>query len=291
MKNSFLFGAALSLLIISAVLQGKHDAFSPPFTLKLEMAKRTLLPETILPYVSFGFNNFLADMYWVRAIQDFVAWDGREGFFIGYFKNITKLDPRFEYPYLFSILTVPQGETTNKDRKPLDEIAKIAERGIQAIPTSWQIPFYLGTQYQIFTRSYDPAEKYLAIAAERPNAPDGVYLVYSTYVGRNLVTTGNLNNNKEKQYKLSRELIKVIYNNTDDEIIKSIAEEGYKIEAVTQMLEKGIIAYNERFKRYPVSIEEMEKENFIRLPQDFIETFTIRVNGSDGTFRIVKRIR
>jgi hypothetical protein len=233
--------------------------------------------------MSFGFRNSITDYYWISSIQDFVAWNGEEGYFIGYFKNISTLDPKFEYPYLFSILTIPQRNRNNlKDTTTLDEVATIAEKGMIAIPTSWQIPFYLGTQYYLFTKAYDPAEHYLAIAATKKNAPDGVYLLYSTFVGKGLLTT-------EQKAGFAVKLIKTIYNNTDNEIIKKLAGKGIQETFINQLLEKGIIAYKERYKRYPKTVDEMLAVNFIKLPDGFLESFDVTINPKDGSFRIVEK--
>ncbi len=260
------------------VFQGFHDDLSPPFTTKLKLAKRNLLPEQILPFINFGFSNMVADYYWISAIQDFVAWNGKEGFFIGYFRNISTLDPRFEYPYLFNILTIPD----KKNVAMLDDIAHIAERGLQAIPTSWKLPFYLGTQYYIFTKNYYPAEDYLKLAATKKNAPDGVYLLYATFVGRDLYTT-------EQKQGFAVKLIKTIYNNTDNEIIKKLAAQGIQEHVVNQFLEKGIIAYKERYKRYPKNVEEMISVHLITLPEEFLSMFTVEISKRDGSFKIVEK--
>lgn len=280
---------SIFLLVLVSVFQQEHDRLSPPFTEKLKQVKRTLLPEEILPYTSFGFNAVLADFYWIRSIQDFVAWDGKEGFYIGYFKNITALDPRFEYPYLFSIFALPQNTKLTKDISSLDQVAAIAERGIKHIPMSWQIPFYLATQYHIFTKAYEPSESYLKLAASKEGAPDGVYLVYSTFVGRNLTKTKNLLNNPDANLETTRDLIKVIYNNTTNETIKKLAGKGIQYEAVSQMLEKGIIAYKERYKRYPKTIEEMLAVNFIKVPEELLANFTITINPYTGTFTLTEK--
>lgn len=288
-SQKILISSIIVLLLLTGYLQSKHDEAGPPFTERLTLAKRVLLPETALPYLSFGFNNIIADFYWIRSIQDFVAWDGKEGFYLGYFKNITTLDPRFEYPYLFSIFALPQSSKVHKDISSLDAVAAIANRGIKAIPESWQIPFYLATQYHIFTRAYEPAESYLKIAASKKNAPDGVYLVYATFVGKNIAKTANLNNNSEESYNISRELIKVIYNNTSNEMIKKLAGKGIQYEALTQMLQKGIIAYKERFGVYPKNVEAMVQENFIKIPEEFLEGFTISINPNKGSFSIEEK--
>jgi len=214
-------------------------------------------------------------------VQDFTAWDGKNKFYLNYFRNISALDPTFEYPYLFSIVIVP----TNKDVDTLNDIASIAERGIAAIPTSWKIPFYLGTQYFLFTQNYDPAESYLAIAASKKDAPDGVYLVYSTYVAKKAPKRIR----SPEDFETAQNLVKVIYNNTDNETIKKMASKGLQENFINQMLQKGITAYKERYKKYPSGVEDMLAVNFISFPQEFLDAFTIEISQIDGSFGVVER--
>jgi hypothetical protein len=269
----------LMLLIVS--FQKKHDDLSPPFTTKLPLVTRDLLPETLLPHITFGFTNLITDIYWIRAVQDFIVWDGKDLYYLNYFKNISALDPTFEYPHLFNILIVPQ----NKNITVLNSVATIAERGITAIPDSWKIPFYLGTQYYLFTKVYQPAEHYLAIAASRHGAPDGVYLTYSTFVARKVAPSIK----SEKDIEFAKSLIAVIYNNTDNETIKKIAEKGLQENLIHQMLTKGIIAYKEQYKRYPKSVDEMTKVHFINLPEELTDNFDIVINAKDGSYTIKEK--
>ncbi len=287
MKNSPYFlliapGILLIFLIgLIITFQKEHDAYSKPFTTALSKETRNLLPAKFLPYITFGFSNLITDSYWIRSVQDFTVWDGQDDYYLNYFKNISTLDPTFEYPYLFSILIVPQ----KKDIITLDKVAEIAQKGIQVIPESWKIPFYLGTQYYLFTKKYDPAEKYLAIAAKIQGAPDGVFLVYSTLAGRNSPRPIR----SESDSTLDRELLKVVYNNTDNETIKKMAAQGIEEKYVSQMLEKGIIAYKEKYKRYPKSANEMLAVNFISLPVAFLDEFMVEISARDGSFRLVAK--
>lgn len=269
----------LSILVIT--FQKNYDARSKSFTTRLTATTRNLIPAKFLPYITFGFTNILTDSYWIRSVQDFTVWNGKDPYYLNYFKNISTLDPTFEYPYLFSILIVPQ----NKDVATLSKIAEFADNGIRAIKTSWKIPFYLGTQYYLFTKKYDPAEKYLSIAAKVTGAPDGVFLIYSTFVGRN----NPLHIKSESDFILAKELLKVIYNNTDNETIKEMASKGIEEKFISQMLEKGIIAYKEKYKRYPKTVGEMLAVNFISLPQSFLDAFTVEISGRDGSFRVIER--
>ncbi len=271
----------IALLVLVISFQVQHDRLSPPFTTRMKATTRNLLPAKFLPYITFGFDNFITNSYWIRAVQDFNVWDGKNPYYLNYFKNISTLDPAFEYPYLFSILIVPQ----KKDVATLDTIAVFADKGIQAIPTSWKIPFYLGTQYYLFTKKHDPAEKYLSIAAKIDGAPDGVFLIYSTLMGNNSPKPIR----SDQDITISRALLKVIYNNTDNETIKKMAAQGIEEKHISQMIEKGIIAYKEKYKRYPQTINEMLVVNFISLPQAFIDAFSVEINQKDGSFRIVRK--
>ncbi len=284
----YLYPITTGVLIVSLVgiivtFQKIHDSYNKPFTTKITAQTRNLLPAKFLPYITFGFDNFITDMYWLRAVQDFVAWDGRDPYYLNYFRNISTLDPTFKYPYLFSILIVPQ----NKDIVTLNEVARIAENGLKFIPTSWEIPFYLGTQYYLFTKEYTLAESYLERAAKIPGAPDGVFLLYSNFIGRNspMPVRG------AEDYILAQQLLKVIANNTDNETIKKMAEKGITEKLVTQMLEKGIIAYKERYKRYPRTTQEMINVNFVNLPQEFLENFDVTINQTNGSFMITEKTR
>jgi hypothetical protein len=268
-------------LCLVAITQKRSDDFGPPFTTKLTVAKRTLLPSTILPYIHFGFSGFLADIYWIRSIQDFVAWNGKEPYFIGYFENITTLDPRFEYPYLFSIFAIPQRENIAS----LDAVATIAEKGIDAIPTGWKIPWYLATQYFLFTKNYDIPEHYLAIAASREGAPEGVYLNYATFAARKVPQAIR----SEKDYETAKSLVAVIYNNTDNETLKKMASLGIQETLVSQLLERGIDAYKTKFKRYPRSVDELLEVNFITLPKEFQEFFTVVIDQKNGSFKVTAK--
>ncbi|MBP6888945.1 MAG: hypothetical protein KBC21_04600 [Candidatus Pacebacteria bacterium] len=264
----------LLFLSVIAMSQFAYDKAAPPFRTKLETARRDLLPDSLLPYIHFGFNVFLADMYWIRTIQDYVAWDNKELFFLDYFKNISVLDPKFEHPYLFAIWTIP----SNKNIERLDKVAEVAQRGIDVIPTSWRIPYNLGTQYYLFTKTYSKAKEYLKLAAEKENAPPGVYLNYSSFVI-----------NDVRGYKASYDLVKVIYDTTSDVTLKKVLELGLEKELLATMLERGIVAYKTTTGKYPASLEDLIAKDFVSFPETFLERFTVTINRYNGSFKVEER--
>lgn len=273
--QSFLMWGVVSICILVIItLQISYDRSSSSLTIKTEFVSKNLIPEELLPYTTFGFTNVIADYYWIRAVQDFSVWDWKNILYLDYFKNISALDPQFEYPYLFAILAVPN----NKDVAMLDRVAAISERGISSIDTGWKVPYYLGTQYYLFTKTFSRAEQYLKIATSKAGAPDGAYLIYSSFVAKNIQGS-----------KGSQELIKVIYNNTDNETIKKLAKRGFQEDIISQMLEKGIAAYKSKYKKYPKTVDELIALNFVSLSQEFLESFVITINQSNGNFRVEER--
>ncbi len=265
---------ALFLCVIVGT-QITYDTFAPPFQVKTKESRKDLLPAALLPYMHFGFSSIIADIYWIRMIQDHITWDGKRSFFIDYFKNITTLDPRFEQPYLFAIWAIP---SDRDDLARLDEVARVADKGIVSIPTSWRIPYYLGTQYFLFTKTYDKAKEYLRIAAEKKDAPPGVYLNYSSFVI-----------NEVKGYRASYDLVKVIYDATSDETLKKILAAGLEKEVINTMLERGILAYKTTTGVYPSNLEQLIERNFVSLPSAFLENFSITFDKKTGGFKIEEK--
>lgn len=276
-KITTYIGYILFVLFISviALSQYAYDQSAPPYSTKIKTVERDLLPEKMLSYSHFGFSTFLADVYWIRVIQDFVAWDGEDLFFLNYFKNISALDPRFEHPYLFAIWTIP---VEKKTVERLDRVAEVVKRGMEKIPTSWQIPYALGTQYFLATKTYEKAKEYLKIAAENKNAPPGVFLNYSSFVI-----------NEVKGFRASYDLVKVIYDTTTDETLKKILAIGLEKEVINTMLERGILAYKTTEGVYPSDLKQLIEKNYVSLPTAFLEKFSVALNLRTGSFKIEEK--
>lgn len=273
--HSIRTGALILVTIVTVIaVQVLYDRVANPFSLRLSAVKRTLIPAEAVKHFAFGFDNALADYYWISSIQDFVVWNHKDSFYVEYFRNIATLDPKFEYPYLFSIFTAPvRGDPTS-----VDKVARIADIGITTLPNSWKIPFYMGTKYNLFNKDYDNAVKYIGMAAKIPTSPPGVQAVYSAitakkYLGRDT----------------SRDMIKVIYDNTDSATIKKLAERGLIAENLNLMLENGVVAYKGKFGRYPKTVNELLENNFIVFPKELGADFNIMLNSRTGAIRVIEK--
>lgn len=226
-----------------------------------------LLPETALPFIQFGFRNLLADYYWVRAVQDMNLRSSDLDLYLRYFYNISALDQKFLYPYTFSIYAIPN------PKKPayLDKILPLAERGMTNIPNSWEIPYYLGFQYQLVKRSYADALKYIAIAAEKPDAPEIVINAYRGYLNRSI-----------RDDKVDGALVKVILATSENEAIKKQVREDLFLRYFTDILNKALTEYKRSYGYFPKNLSSLILEDRVSLPSDFFDHLDVEYLKSTG---------
>ncbi len=232
-----------------------------------------VLPASIVKNLSFGFKNFLADVYWINIIQDLASWDRTDDFYIEEYRNLATLDPQFAYPYLFGILTV----TSKKYPDGLDKIEPIINIGIQHIPYNWEIPFYLGTAFNLI-KKYDSALHYIGIAVSRPAAPNGVHEVYNRYVKR--ILSGD---------NASQAFIKTIYDTTESATTKKIIEQGMVIDDLTRGLQSIVDIYKNKYGKYPTSVDDMVARKIIKVSPELQNQFNITIDKNTGIVEIIPK--
>ncbi len=106
----------------------------------------------VIKYVTFGFENFVADIYWMRTIQyvgTHVA-DGSYSVLEAYANIITDIDPKFAFVYHFSGLLLPN----TGDYKSAE---KILLKGEMKNPENFWFPSDLGFLYFYYLEDYDSA--------------------------------------------------------------------------------------------------------------------------------------
>ncbi len=270
LKNKKIWTALFFVvLLLSVVLvQKKYDSqYARPLSI-IESSTSYLFPEKILPYLSFGFTNLIADYYWINAIQDMNLRSTNIDLYLSYFYNISALDPKFAEPYSFAIYVIPSKHATTL----LDYVLPLAERGMVNLPNNWQIPYYLGFQYQLVKKSYTDALHYISIAAIKPNAPQEVVSAYRGYLARSI-----------RDDKVDSTLIKVILKTSENQNLKNEVRKDLAEEYFTKVLEHGIIQYKIKYREYPNRIEDLVKKKFVTLPIDFFEKLSVDYNKWTGT--------
>jgi hypothetical protein len=278
--NSISVGLFIVALLTSAVvLQKKYDDIEHPRII-FTTETRYILPSKIVSNFSFGFKNIIADLYWVKAIQDFSVWDGHDPFYLQEYKNIATLDPKFSYPYLLGILTFTSKSASEKvlNADILETIEPVIEIGIKNLPDNWEIPFYMGTGFQL-TKNPEKAFKYLKLAAENKKAPELISRTYKTYLKNTLMGR-----------TASGDLVKAIYDTTESETTKKILESNVMINELTEVLKGIVSSYKTKYGYYPNSIDDLIARNMIRRGPELKSTFTVIINRNNGDVQVTPKV-
>jgi hypothetical protein len=166
----FLFTFIAGIILIAAGNRKTAEISSPP---------AYLIPPSNLIFFSLGYNEPLADLLWLRTIQDFdfceakteqTAKSGRckRGWVYHMIDAITELAPRFREPYVSGglMLTVI-----------VDDIAgasAIYDKAMAAFPNDGRLAYYAA--YQALIEEHDPQKaSNLLVIAGRNGLPPWVF--------------------------------------------------------------------------------------------------------------------
>ena len=262
--------APLALLLYIVFLQLRFDQMVTMRTDPQAPIHRTVMPASVVQHLTFGFDNVIADYYWVTAVQHYLKWDGSDVYYPEYFHIISTLDSQFEYPYLFAILTVP----SKKNPESLMWMKSIAERGVNAFPENWQIPFSAATQFHVEGKLNEQAIHFLEIANAVPNSPEMVPRTYGIYLMRDA-----------SDYKKSRALFETILVATANDEVRRIIIERILLLDLVEALEQAIYKYQTLNGEYPHSIDELLKKQKLQLPDSYtklINKFAPQIDQTTG---------
>ncbi len=129
------------------------------------------------PALAFGFQNFLADLAWLEAVQvsgrSWRTTPQERDRLVELVETVHGFDSRFLVPYLFSGIIL--GDSADHASAAL----AILDRGEKIFPMEWRIPFYAG-YIQYFTLG-DAVEggKSILRAAKVPGSPSHFPLLAS----------------------------------------------------------------------------------------------------------------
>lgn len=283
-KNRIILTVTIATLLTVAIeTQLKYDAIMHP-KIVFTTETRYILPTVIVKNFSFGFKAVIADLYWVKAIQDFSIWDGKDPFYLQEYKNVTALDPKFSYPYLLGILTFTSRSVDDRNSTStiLDTLEPTVQIGIQSLPTNWEIPFYMGTGYQL-DHNTEKALYYLKLASSHEDAPDIIHQVYKTYLKNTLM--GKTAAGKDA----SSDLIKAIYQTTESETTKKILEEGVRVNDLTEILDGMTQTYYKKYGYYPSSLDDLASHGIIKITDALTKEFRITFNDHTGKVTVTAR--
>ncbi|WP_373999260.1 hypothetical protein [Bdellovibrio bacteriovorus] len=174
------------LLGIFALAVIVFSQFFAASSLKKERA--LIAPPPNLQHFSFGYSEAMADLFWIRAVQDFDYCDQQiaqnvcrnNSWLYSMLDTITNLAPKFRIPYAAGALALTVIITD------VDGATKIFEKGVKEFPNDWRISYRAAYHYLYEVKDNKRAAE-LLIQAGKNGAPPWVF----TLAGRLYSDSGN----------------------------------------------------------------------------------------------------
>lgn len=129
----------------------------------------------LLARASLGFENLVADTYWIRAVvyyggkrrspepgRDFSLLDPLLTF-------VTTLDPRFKVAYRFGAIFLTEAYPDGPGRPDL--AIALLRRGLDASPATWEYALDIGFVHYWWLQDYKTAAEWFEKGAQMPGAP------------------------------------------------------------------------------------------------------------------------
>ena len=172
--------AAIGALLLTSYAAGRY--------VDQRLARNELLVARELIYLpspataramSFGFEQLVADWYWVRGLQYFVE-PAQE---LNHYRNlgdfldvVVGVDPDFHYAYKFAGVSIPF-DTGRYRFANTDRAIDFLQRGVAKWPGDWQMRLYLG--FYLLELPRGPGRRRRAVLEGRahprsPSVPQGV---------------------------------------------------------------------------------------------------------------------
>jgi len=164
---------------------------------------------TLLRAAAVGFHGVAADLSFLRGVQYYGEHrrsDRQYPWAAHIFDVVVELDPHFVEPYLFGALVVAE------DAQQIDRGLELLERGMEANPDRWELPFRAGFITYVHRKDHPRAATWFERAMRCPGAPEYVHK-FAAYVYRQ-------GGNKAASLRLWRDLAET----TDDPALREVAE-------------------------------------------------------------------
>jgi len=236
----------------------------------------------VMKHFTFGFDNFIADVYWLRCIQYAAERKYTKNGLEWMYRSIdliTELDPRFKTAYLFG------GIVLAFDRRFMDESIAVLEKGMKNLPDEWNFPFYIGFNYFFYLREFEKAAEYLMKASRLPGAPK--YLP--------LLATRLLAEARKPETALA--FLKSMLDRTKDPTLREKIKNRIKrviVERDIIYLEQKVIEFEKLYGRKPVSLKDLLDRGIIeRLPREPFGGYYYldRLSGGVKSSKVKERLK
>lgn len=260
-RSGMLIAAVAVLLAVSIGIQVVRDRGWAPY--QPDNPLLWVQSGPLLQRLALGYDNLVADVYWIRAVIYFGSKRKAEGrqynFQLLYplLDLVTTLDPHFKIAYRFGAIFLT--EANQLGMTGIQQAEALLRRGIERDFGRWEYFHDIGFIYYWWARDYQKAADWFLKGADQPGAAEWLRPLAAT----TLATGGQ----RETSRKLWTEL-----RNSDMEFIKSQAElRLQQLDAMDTMamLTDALRRFVERERRFPRSWEELTAaEGWRSVPTD-----------------------
>ena len=271
-----LFGliAIIVLIVISIPIQNRIDEAHGKFR---SIEDSLYLSSSMLDKISLGYQEILADIYWLRALQYFGGKDFNEQnpeVLYHYFDIITDLDPKFinAYRYGGTFLAEPFPYGLGE----LELGTKIFDKGRENNPDNFRLPLEEAFLYYLHPKDYVKAAELFLEAGSKPGLSETRKASIKGMAAAAHAQGGNR--------EISRKIWEIIYETSPSKGRRNFALRNLK-ELRTMDIEDNLTLalkeYRERFNKLPGGVQDIADTGIIEV---------IPASPLDGKFIIAARI-
>jgi len=253
----------IALVILAALV-----AVSIPFQIRIDeirgrfrsVEESLYISSSSLKKLSLGYDELLADIYWIRALQYFGSKKPEEQnpeLLYHYFDIITDLDPRFvnAYRYGGTFLAEPPPFGVGETMKGIE----LFDKGRRNNPENYKLPLEEAFIYYFYPKDYEKAAGLFREASEKPGLSP---LRKASMKGMAASAHARGGNNE-----LSRKIWEIIYETSPSDGRREFALRNINeidTMALEDKLTESLKEYVKRYGGLPSSPEDMARSGVVK---------------------------
>ncbi len=248
-------GVTILVLISIACSQAVYDTSAQSYEAakkdaSIKLAEPAIPSVDTLKILSAGNISALADYYWISTIQYFGAGNPYQDYpSLGkLLQTITDLDPKFEAPYEFGLITLPFMHQA-------DTAVSLGLKAQDQFPNNGLLTYYLATVYHLNLKDYTNAAFYYQKASKQDGAPSAALTLAGTALDKVDKSTSDR--------LVAAAFWESVYENAKTDDQKDIAKSWYQQMQIVYSLEVAAREYQVKFGHFPPTLQEMVTTGFV----------------------------
>jgi hypothetical protein len=212
------------------------------------------LPALAVRAGNLGLNTATASFIWLQNISEVPGFSAGQARFFGNLQLINELDPKFSFPYAYTVIALPLARQYGAR---IEKAIEVGRRGTTQADPDWRIPFYTASLYQLDKGDYEQAVKFYDITGKTPGAPAGIQKFAA-----NFGTSRSLR-------AQTRVIWEAIGRAAGDEKTRARARSYVERLDLFTAVEAAAAAYRSRFGAYPPDVRALAVAGYFReTPKD-----------------------